>query len=313
MTDIDYGELFGVDLSEGQEPQEQTEAADAGAAETPGSDTESAGNAEKSTDAPEETGTEPEEAGDSTEEEEKPSGKQTKEENARYAAIRRKAEQERDAAIAQVRAEAQKQIDDVFKQSGMVNPYTKQPITSKAEYDEYRTKYDEEQKSRILRKSGMSDDEFKQFVENLPEVRQAKEAAANAEKAQREARDREAKAKIEEQIREISAMDPTIKGLEDLTKMDRYEEFYALVKRGNTLTDAYKLLNFDKLVNRTAQAGRQQAMNAAAGKAHLGKTSSRGQGAVEVPADVKEQYRIFVPDATDAEIQAHYARTHKIK
>ena len=65
----------------------------------------------------------------------------------------------------------------------MTNPYTKKPITSKAEYEEYRERFEEEKKSHLLRKSGMSDEEFNQFVQNLPEVREAREAKLAAEKA----------------------------------------------------------------------------------------------------------------------------------
>ena len=47
------------------------------------------------------------------------------------------------------------------------------------------------------------------------------------------------------------------------------------------------------------------------GKQHMGQTKERGAGAVSVPAEVKEMYRALNPGATDAEIQAHYNRSHK--
>lgn len=314
MADIDYGELFGIE-----------DAADAGAAETPDSQTVDAGTAEKSTEASGEpeagTGADAErnagdgaDGGQDGQSSEGPAAEtagQSAEENAKYAAARRKAERERDEAIAAAKAEMQKQMDEAFASSGMVNPYTKKPITSKAEYDEYRAKYDEEQRSRVMRKSGMTEDEYNRFVENLPQVREAKEAKAEAERITTEAREREARVRIDEQIREIGAIDPSIKSVEDLTKMENYDQFYALVKKGNTLTDAFKLVNYDRLVSSSSAAARQAALNAANGKAHMGRTSSRGQGAVAVPADVMEQYRFFLPDATDAEIQAHYQKYHR--
>lgn len=319
MEDIDYGELFGIDMSGAGTAASET-AADAGAAEKPGSETEDAGNAEKSTEAGAQSA-----AGDEAQSAESPEAEeaegadreqegkkpQSPEENARFAAARRKAERERDEAIAAAQAQAQKEIDEIFKNSGMVNPYTKKPITSKAEYDEYRAKYDEEQRSKVQRKSGLSSEEFDQFVENLPQVRQARQEAEAARQAQQAAREQEAKARVEEQIREIHAMDPTINEIADLPKMENYEQFYELVRRGNTLTDAYKLVNYDRLVSQSAAAGRQQALNTAAGKAHMGRTAGRGKGAVAVPADVMEQYRMFNPGISDAEIQAHYNKYHK--
>ena len=205
-------------------------------------------------------------------------------------------------------AEAQRTIDEAFRNSGLSNPYTKKPITSKAEYDEYRTRLEADRKARLLKKSGMSDDEFREFVQGLPEVKQAKEAQAAAETAARQAREQQAKLKVEEQLKEISALDPSIQELKDLAKMETYPKFYELVKRGNTLTDAFKLANYEALTGRAAAASRQAAINSAQGKQHLSPTTQRGAGAVSVPADVKAEYLAFNPDATDAEIQQHYNR-----
>ena len=40
------------------------------------------------------------------------------------------------------------------------------------------------------------------------------------------------------------------------------------------------------------------------GKRHLKPDTPRGQGAIEVPKKIKDNYRIFQPDMTDAEIEA---------
>lgn len=323
MDDIDYGALFGINA----EGAEVTEPAD------PSADTTAQGENEQEPAEPaaveeqEETTGEAEEGGRGAGEDSpegqaaqpkqnpqgvRPAAQQTPEQNAQFAAARRKAEAERDAAIAKARqdaqAEAQRTIDEAFRNSGLTNPYTKKPITTKAEYDEYRARFEAEKKARILKKSGMSDEEFKQFVEGLPEVKQAKEAQAAAETAARQAREQQAKLKVEEQLKEISALDPTIKELKDLAKMETYPKFYELVKRGNSLTDAFKLANYDALTGRAAAASRQAAINSAQGKQHLSPTAQRGAGAVSVPADVKAEYLAFNPDATDAEIQQHYNR-----
>lgn len=323
MEDIDYGALFGINA----EGAEVTEPAG------PSADTTAQGENEQEPAEPavveqqEETTGEAEEGGQSAGEDSpegqaaqpeqnpqgvRPAAQQTPEQNAQFAAARRKAEAERDAAIAKARqeaqAEAQRTIDEAFRNSGLTNPYTKKPITTKAEYDEYRARFEAEKKARILKKSGMSDEEFKQFVEGLPEVKQAKEAQAAAETAARQAREQQAKLKVEEQLKEISALDPTIQELKDLAKMETYPKFYELVKRGNSLTDAFKLANYDALTGRAAAAGRQAAISSAQGKQHLSPTTQRGAGAVSVPADVKAEYLAFNPGATDAEIQQHYNR-----
>lgn len=317
MDDIDYGALFGIDA----EAAEVTEPAE------PSGDTTAQGANEQEPAEPaaveeqiEETNAERAEDGGRSTGGDSPEGqadgqKQTPEQNAKFAAARRKAEAERDAAIAKARqdaqAEAQRTIDEAFRSSGLTNPYTKKPITSKAEYDEYRARLEADRKARLLKKSGMSDEEFQQFVQGLPEVKQAKEAQAAAETAARQAREQQAKLKVEEQLKGISALDPSIQELKDLAKMETYPKFYELVKRGNTLTDAFKLANYDALTGRAAAASRQAAINSAQGKQHLSPTTQRGAGAVSVPADIKAEYLAFNPDATDAEIQQHYNRYMK--
>ena len=309
--DIDYGAVFGL----GESGEELTEVAEPSAGEEAQGENEQ----EAAEPAEEDSKEEPESVtgpGDTGEpgtpgtEEQKEKPKQTPEENARYAAARRKAEAERDAAIAKAKKDAKKEaqqiIEQAFKASGLVNPYTKQPITTKAEYDEYREQFESEKRKNILKKSGMSDDEFRQFVENLPEVRQAREAQAKAEAAEKEARKEQAKSKIEEQLREIRELDPTIQGIEDLSKMENYPKFYELVKRGNTLTDAFKLANYDALTREAVNASRQAAIQTARSKQHLRQTAARGQGEITVPKDIRDAYLTFNPGATAAEIQAHY-------
>lgn len=310
MSEIDYGALFGIDAT-GAEEQDVAD---------PAADTAAQGENEQDVADPAEQNTESTPAdgnatGGNDSSEEEGEARQNAEQNAKFAAARRKAEAERDAAVEKAKAEAQAEaarvINDAFKNSGLVNPYTKQPITSKEEYDAYRQRYEAERKKAMMRKSGMSDADFDAFVQNLPEVREAREAKEQAEQAKREAQQAAAKVKVDEQLKEIGALDPSIRSMEDLAKMPTYAKFYELVKKGNTLTDAFKLANYDALTKGAAAGARQAALNAAQGKQHMGQTQTRGAGAVSVPAEVMEQYRAFNPDATEAEIRAHYAKSHK--
>ena len=143
---IDYGAVFGID--EGGNEQEVAD---------PASETEETqGEEEQEVADPAET----EETADGTGDGAGEGTEQSPEERKRFAAARRKAEAERDAAIEKAKqeaqAEAQRTIDEAFKNSGLTNPYTKKPITSKAEYDEYRAQFEAEKKARVLKKSGMT-------------------------------------------------------------------------------------------------------------------------------------------------------------
>ena len=303
MNDIDYGAVFGVEdpdttaIAEGAEVTEPAEPS----AESEPTD-HSAGAEAQVAAAP---------AGDDTKAPEP--GKEGKtEEDARFAAARRREEADRDAAIAKARADveaqAQKSIDQFFRNSGLVNPFTKAPITTRDEYTAYRQQYVEQQKQNMLQRTGMSQEEYKAFVDNLPEVRAAREAKAAADQAAMEAREQQARSKVEAQLKEIQGMDPAIKTLQDLSKMETYPKLYDMVKRGYSIVDAYKLANYDALTNRAAEASRKAAVTAVQSKQHLTTTKSRGDGAVSVPESVLEEYRVLNPGASREEIQKHYQR-----
>ena len=236
---------------------------------------------------------------------------QTSEQNAAFAAARRKAERERDAAIQAAREDAQRQIDEFYKGCGITNPYTGKTVTTKAEYDAYKAREAEERRNELKMSVGMSDEEFRAFVDSLPEVQEAKEAKEAAEKAKAEAEREQARAELREQLEELNRLDGSIYELGDLARMDNYDEFYALVKKGNTLVDAYKLANFDMLSQRGAEGAKQAAINSLQGKQHMGATQTRGSGAAPVPQDIKEMYRALNPGVTDAEISAHWQKNHK--
>ena len=305
--EIDYEALFGVGSSQGAEGQEvaepaenQEDPANAGAegqevAEPAAADSQEQTVAE--TAAGDQDGLSQEQAG------------QSAEENARYAAARRKAEQERDAAIerarADAKAEAQRVLDDAFRGSGLVNPYTKQPITSKAEFDAYKQAFEQDQRAKLLKRSGMNEAQFDAFIQSIPEVRRAKEAETAANRAR-------AEMKVEAQMAEIRKLNPNIQTVRDLAGMETYPKLYEMVQRGYDLADAYRLANFTELSKREAGAARQSAINAVKSKNHLAPVAERsGTAEIVVPEETRQLYRQLNPGVSDDEIKRHYARSHK--
>lgn len=299
--EIDYGAVFDVEVPETTTGAEETEIA--APSEETGTTTATAQGAE-----------EQEAAAPAVEGEEDPEQPQTEaqeqepktDRDAQFAAARRKAEAERDAAIARAKEDAQRQVDEFFKNSGLMNPYTGQPITTRAEYEAYRECFEADQKAKLMEKAGITQEEFQAFVQGLPEVRAARQAKAEAEAAARQAREQEAKARVDEQLRQIQAIDPTVKELGDLAKLDTYPKLYDMVKRGYSILDAYRLANYDTLTQRAAEASRKAAINSVQSKQHLKATESRGGGAIPVPDSVLEEYRVLNPGATKEEIQKHY-------
>ena len=297
---MDYDKIFGVDTSgeptgdpgpagpQGEREQE----ADAGAANAPSEQQPAAGG------APETAPLGGEEPGG-----EEPGG-QTPEENGAGNGGAGIDPQTREQIAREIRARAAKQLDESIAALGLTNPYTKEPIKNKADYDAYRAKVDEDRRAKLLKKAGMSEEEFTKLAAEQPEIKAQLEEA-------REAKRQAAAAAMNEQMRQIHELDPEINTIEDLAKMPNYAQFYRFVKQNRlSLVEAYRLANMERLSARTAAATKQAAMNAAQSKAHLEATKSRGKGGdvTVVPNDVREYYRMINPKATEAEVKADYAK-----
>ena len=221
---------------------------------------------------------------------------QTPEMNALLAAARRRAEME-----AAARAQHEKDALVAQAYAGQVNPYTGRPITTEAELKAYQTAYREEQ----LQAAGITPDVLQQMIESNPAVQQAKMLAAQQQQMR-------GQQNMSEQLKAISAIDPQVTSLEDITKMETFEQFDAMVRQGYSLVDAYKLANFDTLAAKRAAAAKQRTLNQTAGKAHLQPTQGKESGqAVIVPPEIREMYREMNPGISDKEIAKHYAKSMK--
>ncbi len=297
MGETDYGALFGLDMDTGADAAEPAQESD------PAEDTV---QGEKEQDAADPAVSDGE--GDAAE-----GGVQSPEVNSRYAAARRKAEAERDAAVLKAReesaAETTRQIEAKLGTLGLMNPYTKQPIKTVADLETFQAGRQEDAKRRLMAAGNMTEEQYQQYVADLPEVKAAREQKSAADDAAKKVMENEARVKLDSQMAEITALDPEIRGVDDLKKMENYDRFYKLVKENRlSLVDAYRLVNADKIAANKTAATRQAALNAANSKNHLDRTTTRGAGAVTVPKDVAEEYRAMMPGITDAEIQAHYGK-----
>lgn len=297
MPDIDYYEAFGLEKpAEGQpaeEPEQEAGEQGAEAAETAQEPEEGPGDAA------------PEEAAQGAQEAEKG---QSREENARYAKARREAERERDAGIAKAKEDAAKELDAFVAGMGLVNPYTKQPIKTRAEYDAYKAAHAEKQKETFMSKQGMSDAEYQQMIDGLPEVQAAREQAAEAERVTQENRRAQMQAQLEREIAQIAAIDPTVKSLDDLVGLESYPKIYERVNQGMSVYDAWRLENMDAIMEAGRKGAQQQAAANLGSKDHMRATKPRGEGSQmkAVPEDVMQMYRAINPGATDEQIMKHY-------
>ena len=199
-----------------------------------------------------------------------------------------------------------------FARANLKNTVTGKPITTMEEFDAWRADYDAAKLEKDLKAGKLTPEALRSAVEQTPalqELRKQQEQRAAADAEQKRAA---AQAQVDREIAEIHKLDPTINSVRDLLSMENAKEFYAAVKRGNSFLDAYRLVNFDRLTAARAEAAKRQALNNARGKDHLtGVRTPQGTGAATVPKDEMEAFKLFNPDATEAEITAWYNKHKK--
>lgn len=243
---------------------------------------------------------------------------QTKEQRAENARRRRQEEQEAaikaavEKALAEEREKSKADMAAFFARANLKNTVTGKPITTMEEFDAWRADYDAAKLQKDLKAGKLTPEALRSAVEQTPalqELRKQQEQRAAADAEQKRAA---AQAQVDREIAEIHKLDPSINSVRDLLSMENAKEFYAAVKRGNSFLDAYRLANFDRLTAARAEAAKRQALNNARGKDHLtGVRTPQGTGAATVPKDEMEAFKLFNPDATEAEITAWYNKHKK--
>ena len=163
--------------------------------------------------------------------------------------------------------------------------------------------YDEQQK---LERLGVVDhDEFKSLLDEIvsknPTVKKAQEILKQQEEERKNVY-------IKTQIAEISALDSDIKTIDDLVKLDRYDEFKTRLDKGYELADAYKAVYFDKIKMRDAESVKQRTLNNLENKSHLKTAGGKSSTDVHIPSDILAMYKKNLPKLTEAEIRKHYAK-----
>lgn len=291
--DINYDDVFGLTADDTANGEKGADTADQP------SDEETSGA--KESEAAEQTQDESEDSGETADmdEPEADAGRkpQSKEENARYAAARRKAD-------AEVEKRVKDALDSRFARMGMTDPYTQKTITTAEEFDSYLNRLEDERRENVAKKAGMSKEELDEFINNQPEVKAAREAQAQAQEAR-------IQAQIAEELRQISALDPSIHTVADVLNSENGEQIKALISQNRTMLEAFKLANFDRLRGESGEDERRHAELNAASKSHLTQSKTRGQGMASVPKETLHWYKIFNPDMTEAEIQRDYNKQLK--
>lgn len=239
-------------------------------------------------------------------------GVQTEQQRRDHAAQRRREEQQAavDAAVQKAlqeeRNRSKAELDAFFAAAGLKNTITGEAITNMEQFRAWREAFDAARLQKDLKAGKLTPEALEAAIAKNPTMKAAEEIVRRDQEAQRRQEMAAAQTRVEAELKEIQKLDPSIRELKDLLSMPTSKEFYALVKKGNSFLDAFRLANYDRLTAQAAEAAKQQAQNLARSKEHLTTTPAKGAGAASVPAEDLAMFRQFNPGATEAEIQAYY-------
>ena len=210
---------------------------------------------------------------------------QSAEENARYAAIRRRAEEDARRRYSNELNGLNQQVAAMCQ--GVAHPITGQPITNVHEYLDALAIQQRQANEQELQEKGVDPALINRMIASNPVVMQAQQVIEQNKMMGAEnalARD----------FAEITKYDSNIKSINDLAALPNFPEILARVERGATLVDAYKMVNFDNFMQHTNEAARQQAINQMRGKSHLPSPSTSVApevDEVEVPAEIMSRFK----------------------
>lgn len=147
---------------------------------------------------------------------------------------------------------------------------------------------------------------LRQILANDPEKRRLN---ARVQELEQKQIDEQAGAAFNRDFAELQKLEPALKTVNDLEKLDGFDKIVRLVQeKGLDMVTAYKAVNFGKATQASQAAGKQAAINAAKGKNHLAAHDGQAQpGTQKVMSEsmlnlAKEAF----PDKSDAEIQKLY-------
>lgn len=221
--------------------------------------------------------------------------------------LRTKAYSERlNADRERIREEERKKIREILEKE---QKEKLDSIAKKRNFDSWE-ELEEFSEREQLEALGIEDENaFKEYlteiINNNPEIKKAKEIIAEKEKMDKETY-------LNNQLKQISEINPEIKSLDDLVTIDKYDDFSDKVNRGYSLFDAYRLTYFDELTKKSIETAKQAAVRSVNSKSHM-KSTIPGSilEDIIVPAEVMAMYKRNIPSMTDEAIKKHYAKSLK--
>lgn len=148
-----------------------------------------------------------------------------------------------------------------------------------------------------------------QILANDPEKRRLN---ARVQELEQKQLDEQAGAAFNRDFAELQKLEPALKTVNDLEKLDGFDKIVQLVQeKGLDMVTAYKAVNYGRAVQSGTAAGRQAAINAARGKGHL---AAHGGAAEQntlkpIPADMREMLKNAFPGKSEEALTKLYNDT----
>lgn len=116
---------------------------------------------------------------------------------------------------------------------------------------------------------------------------------------------------FEKQLKEFSEEFPDsgMRSPEDFLNAENAKQFLSYIGKGLSLVQAYKLSNFQTLMENAGKRGKKAGMEQVQSKSHMKATAGSMAGTSgSIPEDVKELYHALLGDWSDSQIAKHYNR-----
>lgn len=222
-----------------------------------------------------------------------------------WAAARKRSEREAQARI-------DRQIAQRFGQ--YKNPATGKPIATLDDYFAAMDAQAEQNRQDAINRmtanqSREQQEALRQILANDPEKRRLN---ARVQELEQKQLDEQAGAAFNHDFAELQKLEPTLKTVNDLEKLDGFDKIVQLVQeKGLDMVTAYKAVNYGRAVQSGTAAGRQAAINAARGKGHL---AAHGGAAEQntlkpIPADMREMLKNAFPGKSEEALTKLYNDT----
>lgn len=216
-----------------------------------------------------------------------PTEEQTREERSRQAMARRLREAEERAAKAE-----RERASELLARLTLEDPDTGERVDTLEKLEAY----DRKQSEKRMQSGSPTEADIRRVI------REEREKAAQPPQPQVDPQ-------VQAQLEQIARMDPAMTDIGKILESDIGQAFRGFVGAGDDFVTAFYKARTQQaqIPAKAAEAARLKA----AGKEHLGKTQSLGTEEIPVPRDEMAQFRVFFPDASEAEIRKYYNADRK--